>query len=72
MSFLALGNVLLVVVPNGFVSCYLLNNFQNQNCRKHYSVKFSSLLELIIHLTEASTESRSTESSAGITEGEGV
>lgn len=72
MSFLALGNVLLVVVPNGFVSCYLLNNFQNQKCRKHYSVKFSSLLELIIHLTEASTESRSTESSAGITEGEGV
>lgn len=62
----------LVVMPNGFASCYLHNNFQNQKCRKHYFVKFISLLEIIIHLTEASTDSRSSQSSAGITEGEGV
>lgn len=72
MSFLAPGSLFLVVIPNGFVSCYLHNNFQNQKCRKYYCVKFNSLLEIIIHLTEPSTDSRSSWSSAGITEGEGV
>lgn len=63
--------IFLVVMPNSFVSCYLNHNFQNQKCRKYF-VKFSSLLEMIIHLTEASTGSRSSWSSAGITEGERV